>query len=838
MSKNVFSVTTAVAMLGCSLMEAAVSEVFIAKDGQSLAKIVVAQDADKVARFAAADLKWHLEEITGASFEVVSDKDFTADGQLLPICVGPSKLTKTHKADYKFQQWSVDVSDKAIELVGFDREDKGPMSFSITLENGVEGTNWPWMYDEQGTMYAVYDFLEKECGVIWANPTDYGTFIKKNPSLSVKTGFRRCEPWMSYRGGAPLDREVYEPLDWRNGSDGEKRYNEFAYSHPKAKRLQDKLYLLRNRLGGDFAKANHSFYWWYDRFWNKNSKTFERYEPDYFAKGYEGQPPQVCWTNPKVVEQTVEDIRRYFDDPEFRKKYMKDVGRDGFIWGENNYCLEPMDNSSYCKCERCEAMYDKIANAETANREADCGVHSRVWFDFVNKVAKEIKKSHPGKRITTLAYKSHEALPAGIHLEDNVTVYFCIFANRMPYAAALDHQLKRMKDWRDAYPEQPLAMWLYNTFPFEIARNGGWYCFPGFFAHAAAKQYQFFKANNIRGGVLQCGFKDDIDNYMQMKWMVDPDRDPDQMIDEYFSGAGKAAEPLKAFYRLVESRYCDSALYPQKQEHQTVRLAWSVLGDAPTMDKLGKLMVEAEAKAETDFEKGFVKVWKLAIWDYMKEGFDSYTTRSTAPRPEWKAVRISAAGGDTDKIDWTKIPQFDTPLYHRGSDNVKDIREQVRLAHDDTHFYLEITEWVDTSKLMVCNVIAPCDTWELVVARQEAQPYRYYLCGADGRMEGLSYGEVNWRQGVPAKESGDISFGARLKTDRTHADHWIARWAFPLDNMADKPLKAGDKFHLNCARVINNSICGRVDHWMFAIFSLTSYTTVHTCDRAGSVILE
>ncbi|MBQ6331125.1 MAG: DUF4838 domain-containing protein, partial [Kiritimatiellae bacterium] len=441
------------------------------------------------------------------------------------------------------------------------------------------------------------------------------------------------------------------------------------------------------------------------------------------------------------------------------------------------------------------------------------------------------------KRITTLAYMSHEGLPRGVALEDNVTVYFCISANRMPNSANHPKQFARMAEWRRAYPRQPLAMWLYNCFPMEVARNGNWHCFPGFFAHEAERQYRFFMEQDIRGGVLHCGFVDNVDNYLQCKWMVDPSRRADDLLDEYFSIFGRAARPLRAFYDLVERRFCDKSLYPGNSTHQTVKIAWGALGDGPTMERLAGYMDEAERLAETDLEKARVKEWRLSVWDYMREGRENYVRRSAAPKPEWKAVRVSAAGGDVSKVDWDGVPQFDAPLYFRGSDRVRGIREQVRICHDGDFLYLEITEWANTKDLMVCSVIVPCDVWEFVVERQEAQPYRYYMTGCDGRMDALSYGEVNWRQGVPSKESGLVNYGAKCVTDRTAPDHWTARWAFPLATLADAPLNAGDSFHLNCIRVACNAIGGPSDHWMFGIFSLTSFTTCHTCDRAGRVTL-
>jgi len=169
---------------------------------------------------------------------------------------------------------------------------------------------------------------------------------------------------------------------------------------------------------------------------------------------------------------------------------------------------------------------------------------------------------------------------------------------------------------------------------------------------------------------------------------------------------------------------------------------------------------------------------------------------------------------------------------------VHGIREQVRVCHDDKHFYLEITEWVKTKDLEISPVICPCDVWEFVVERQEAQPFRHYMTAPDGRMDARSNGEVNWRQGVSSLESGLANYGAKCVTDCTAPDHWTARWAFPLATMSDAPLKAGDSFFLNCIRVANNAIGGPSDHWKFGIYALTSFTTCQTCDRAGKVTLE
>ena len=78
--------------------------------------------------------------------------------------------------DFKLQEFLVDIRSDAIELSGYDKPDFGKFIYKPS-GTVASGKNWPGLYDAQGTMYAVYDFLENQCGVIWMEPSNCGTFI-------------------------------------------------------------------------------------------------------------------------------------------------------------------------------------------------------------------------------------------------------------------------------------------------------------------------------------------------------------------------------------------------------------------------------------------------------------------------------------------------------------------------------------------------------------------------------------------------------------------------------------------------------------------------------------
>ena len=801
-------------------------EVQLAKDGRALAKIVVAKDADKSARFAAQELQHHLKLITGAEFPVVTDAAFGGTGvspvqeqKEVMILVGETALSKVKNPDFKLQEWLVDVSPKRIVLAGRDKDDKGAFTLEYDTPIGIQGKGWPDFYDEQGTMYAVYDFLEKECGVIWADAEDDGTVIRKNPNLSVAVTSRRRQPFVFYRGGSATG-DVDNSFFNRN-TPRFKEYRQLAYSHPKTIRQQNRLFLLRHRAGGRLANANHSFGAFWDRFLHKDSKRFESYHPEYFAKGYVGKdPPQLCFGSQAVVDQVVKDIRAYFDqDPK--------TGR--FNWGRDNYCLEGADNGSFCLCDICRPQYEE-------ERSPENGRESTYWFGFVKRVADEILKSHPDKQISTLAYHSHEALPHGVKLPKNVVVYFCLYANRMPYAKVFNDQMERISSWRAAYPEQPMALWLYNTFPKENAIKAGFDFYPAFFAPDAYRQYQFFKEKNIRAGIFQCGLNGAPDTYMQLCWMLDPDRTPDELLDEYFACYGKVGPHLKEFYNLVAARYADRSRFPKGGVmHQTVHLAWGKLGTKDLMDRLAAAMAKAEAAAETPAEKRRLAVWRYGVWDFMQGGFNAYAERQSHPKPEWSAPRIASAAGDVAKVDWTKIPAEPISFYNSNTGDKTHLSGTVRWAHDGQWLYLELAHTADCPKLHVTPAIFQSDTWELFVAGQEGLPYRHYFSCADGRIEGMSNGEVNWRQNVMATESGPSAFGAKCASDCGDPAKWVQRIAFPLDNLIERPLKPGDVFYVNPVRVCSK---GQYREGESFIQSVVPCATIHTTDRMARVTLQ
>ena len=454
----------------------------------------------------------------------------------------------------------------------------------------------PGPFDDNGTLYATYDFLERFCGVRWYIPSEIGTVCPTSTSLEVSGEDVRRSPDMIHRWITPTALYIPTPS-------GPVPAEDVA------------LWKLRMRIGGRNFWVCHSFYGYYDRFLTTH--------PDWFAQGYEGRPPQMCYTNPEFIAQVVQDARDYFDG----KGALPGATAVGDVFG-----LVPMDNMSWCKCDRCQA---ELNQAEMGNPQFSNGKASEYIFRFVNKVATEVRKTHPDKWIGALAYSDYAYYPEGVELEPNIVVQMCLHTRNWWCPSMERNDLKVLNTWaRREGARRPLYLWLYYCFPALQAQYEHHGVFPSFFAHTVVKQMALYHEAGIEGIFMehsseceQTHLMDVPDIYVTLKLADDPSLDGDALIDEFFTRFyGAAAEPMRRLYERIEQTYCSPGSYPPEiqsspaHQHQTEELAWKWLGTSERMAEFGGLLAEAERTAATDVEKQRVGLFRKGIWEHMTEG--------------------------------------------------------------------------------------------------------------------------------------------------------------------------------------------------------------------------
>ena len=651
MKKVLLCVALALGCVACVFKESDVviiQEGSSVADGKPLAEIVVAKNPSSVVQFAALELQEHIRLISGVKMPIVSE-DARQGGYPFYVGSGTSVADKENLKKLPEQGCLIDVDDERTILVGVDskRTNKVSVVYGPNPNVIVSARNIPSVWEKRGSLDAVYIFLDKLCGVRWLDCTEAGTFIPTSKTLVVKSTriidspFIRCrdvsinpEEWDKRR--SPKEFAIYQRTAWPLAFEETKNNERAANGRIN---LSKSFFGLRMKTGGEKIHCNHSFYWCYDRFWDKNNKNFIAYKPEWFSKHLKKgkkarsadgtifseydttrKPAQMCYSNDEFVKQTIEDVRAYFDIGGYTNRYTNqgyycNAQNPIASWGKDVYSLEPMDNGGYCECPKCLSQYK-------ADRRSDHAERADYWFTFVNKVAKAIKESHPDKKVSTLAYGgSREGLPS-FPVEDNVVVHFCWDSNRGPNREPLmTKQMELMKKWRDAYPDRAMGLWLYCGFPHE---SGTWFGYlppPGFFGKLFDKEMKYIRDLNMRECLFNCGLKDDFELYMGSRLMWNPSEDYESLKDTYFSAFGPAEQPMRNFYDIIEERICNTNYYGDSKGHMNIRIAYEKLFVDEVCDKLEKEINDAQRLVDqsgSEWHKARVRNWRVGYWDYLK----------------------------------------------------------------------------------------------------------------------------------------------------------------------------------------------------------------------------
>ena len=514
--------------LGCWAEMVQSAEFVLTRDGKPAVTIVIAAAPTPAATFGAQELQLHVQKITGATLPIIHDTEQVAGPRIL---VGPSVVTSKlgmEESQFEDQEYLIRFLDKDLVLLG----------------------------KEQATSYAVHDFLERFCNIRWYGPGDSQMVFPETDTLVVEPREVRRRPAFAWRTMFP----------WTQFKMARELYNQSSDEDLTR-------FWLRLRMGGESYACNHSLEGYYDRFWKQNSNhpdVFVAEHPDWFAQGYSasdleaygGQPPQLCYSRQGLVDQVVADARKYFDG---------EGAANGAEAAGKFFAMVPMDRGGrghWCKCPDCQSQIDPQRLSE--NSFDSNGSASDYWFAFVNKVARELAKSHPDKYISTLAYAGYSYYPRKVQLEPNVSVQMCLHTRNCWAPGMQQDELRWYQDWVKHEQGRPLYLWLYHCLPeLQIVDGPPFHCFPGFHAHAVGVQFKTFARDGIRGAFIE-GVSDQVDAYITIKLLDDPSLDVDTLLDEFFPRYyGPAAAPMKQFYLCVEETYCNPANYPEEIQHKS-----------------------------------------------------------------------------------------------------------------------------------------------------------------------------------------------------------------------------------------------------------------------------
>ena len=298
--------------------------VVLSENGRVVADIVLPDAPLYAERFAAEELKYHLEKALGATVEVHAESNSVSSCRRGHIYLGHTRAAEKVGLLAK----PLGLEERLLRTVGNDLYLLGNDSRipQVHFNNFKKARS-------TGTLYAVYDFLENEMGVRWLWPGKTGEVIPKRSTVRL--------------GG--IDRRGVEPLEVRGYYfSGIKEPIGFAKAENAEKFVREQTkFLLRQRMGCRYEfYEGHVFTKWWEKYGNDH--------PEYFNLLPNGK--RMPLRSPSIVTMCVSEPGVW------RQKVAEWIA--GWKAGAENHARYPHypfvnccenDSVGLCTCARCRA---------------------------------------------------------------------------------------------------------------------------------------------------------------------------------------------------------------------------------------------------------------------------------------------------------------------------------------------------------------------------------------------------------------------------------------------------------------------------------------------------
>jgi tetratricopeptide (TPR) repeat protein len=592
-------------------------EPFLVKDSQPRAEIVIAENPSRTVRLAAQELQDGIEKISGAHLPIVT----VPSGKGAKLFVGRSEHTdrlKVTAEGLKDGAYRIATGEDWMVLLGEDTEFSPIEPWgknNADLVSGraqkewqkITGAVWGmpnlliykdrtfipgdtglpdaarsatklkaieiWAQDERGSFNAVCGFLMK-LGVRWYLPGELGEVLPAMKTIALPK----------------LDETVRPDFSIR-------RFNvRFATHGEKMVRWAMRLGL-RDPYGIEAAHGMDTM--------TDHEEVFAAH-PDWYAlyggkRRYQrGANNHLCYSNQELFQETVRYVRALFDH--YKMEMVSIMPPDGYV--------------AICQCPLCAGK----DSPERDNR----GLASDYIWGFVNRVAKEVRKTHPDKKVMNCAYGIYSLPPLKIEkLEPNVVV--SIVGGRRPMNNKPEQQeeFRKLRESWVAKTQNPII--IFENYPFT---DRGWYL-PSFTPHSLGESINATKGIS-QGEDIWLSIRQEVEKqdmgfnhfpiyFTQRMYWGGKGADVDAMFREYVRlFYGPAEAEMSAFFDYCEANW--QAMEKEKEKADTA------------------LALFEKAKAKTDAASVFGR--RLALIDDFLKGLRNKSTQLGKVRCPLPVLRL------------------------------------------------------------------------------------------------------------------------------------------------------------------------------------------------------
>jgi len=457
------------------------ADLTLARNGKARCVIVRQPGATAAELNAVKELADALHEITGAVFSVVEASNRPPANAII---VGPGPAARAAFPGVKLDTFG---AEELIIKTDGNR---------LLLAGGRP----------RGTLYAVSEFLQRQCGARWWTP--WASALPKQTTLKLGSLNVRYAP-------------VFEARDpfWYPAFNA--RWSVRNFSNSQESEVPDDL-------GGCIRYKGfvHTFYALVPP-----AEHFEKHpEWSSLIKGKRTHAnAQLCLSNPELRDFVVGRV----------KQWLRESPEAVIVSVSQNDCY------GACECDACKSIDD----AE--------GSHAGSLLDFVNYVAGKIEPEFPHVAVDTLAYQYTRRPPRTIKPKPNVIVRLCsIECNfREPLESPANASFgDDIRNWSKICNR--LYIWDYTTdFAHYVQPHPNWF--------NLGANVRFFAAHQVKGVFEQGAYQSHGSEFSELRaWVLarllwDPKQDDRALIQEFLHGYYGPAAP--AIGRYLDLMHTNSA---------------------------------------------------------------------------------------------------------------------------------------------------------------------------------------------------------------------------------------------------------------------------------------
>lgn len=469
------------------------------------AEIILPENALPVEKFAAEEFALHVKLISDVELPVVTSSN-SAEMSIYLGRVADLDLSRVQENAAK-----IHIAGKRIDIAGVD-------GAGAALNRSTAS----------GTLYGVYEVLEKQLGVRWLWPGELGTIAPKRSTITLKEG-----NW-----------DIKAPLRFANWRQFNRASSWNVEENAKIFHHNESLWLRRQRFSMIFnLNYGHAFTNYLERFGDKHPEFFNML-PDGLRRGdpmhYNARADLIsmCVTNQGFIQQVVDD--------------WQNSGAGKIINCNEN------DTAGKCTCADCLAADEnsdegRLQRARQAFQDGkrnwyqELGSLSDRYAKFYLAVQGKTDKINPDANIIGCIYANYHEAPVKTRLNERIILRFCP-PIMFPWN---DEKVNKFKDLWGAWAEKGVSLMFRPNFTLD-GHN-----FPLPYYRDFVNCFDFARDNGLIASDMDSltGMyaANGLTNYIiAAKHGSAMPKSIEELENDYFSAFGAAAPVIRKYYAYLE----------------------------------------------------------------------------------------------------------------------------------------------------------------------------------------------------------------------------------------------------------------------------------------------